>query len=247
MDLGATICTAARARLRDLPAARGLRRRRAPARPSASRSSRPSARARSGAAPPSGSSSDGHVLLHRRPAKGLLGGMRALPSGPWQADDPGLADAPVAAAWTPLGTVGHVFTHFALDLAVVAGTAADRAAEGEWWPIDAHRRGRPADAVRQGGDARAEPSAPLPETPHDRPRPASPARRSTGATMSATIPPRSPRTAPIRARGCCGSTGSIRSSTTTGALAWGVARRGARRARSWRCSARSTACRASSR
>jgi A/G-specific adenine glycosylase len=59
-----------------------------------------------------------------------------LPSGPWQAEDPGFAAAPVAAAWQPVGRVDHVFTHFALDLAVVAGTAADRAAEGEWWPID---------------------------------------------------------------------------------------------------------------
>ena len=79
---------------------------------------------------------DGHVLLHRRPGKGLLGGMRALPSGPWAADDPGLADAPVAAAWRPLGKVDHVFTHFSLDLAVVGGIAADRSASGEWFPID---------------------------------------------------------------------------------------------------------------
>jgi len=78
---------------------------------------------------------DGHVLLCRRPAKGLLGGMRALPSGAWSKDDAGLDGAPVAAAWEPLGHVAHVFTHFALDLAVVGARAHDRAIAGEWWPV----------------------------------------------------------------------------------------------------------------
>jgi A/G-specific adenine glycosylase len=78
---------------------------------------------------------DGHVLLCRRPDKGMLGGMRALPSGPWIADDPGLAEAPAQANWRALGKVSHVFTHFALDLAVVTAEAPGRAVEGEWWPI----------------------------------------------------------------------------------------------------------------
>lgn len=76
---------------------------------------------------------DGHVLLHRRPARGMLGGMRALPSGPWTDSDPGLADAPTAANWVAVGRVAHVFTHFALDLRVVV--ASGRGVEGEWWPI----------------------------------------------------------------------------------------------------------------
>ncbi len=78
---------------------------------------------------------DGHVLLVRRPARGLLGGMRALPSGPWMSVDPGLADSPLTGDWRELGLIEHVFTHFALMLRVVAaegGTATD----GEWWPID---------------------------------------------------------------------------------------------------------------
>ncbi len=41
----------------------------------------------------------GHVLLRRRPARGLLGGMLALPTGPWTEADPGLADAPADVAW----------------------------------------------------------------------------------------------------------------------------------------------------
>lgn len=80
--------------------------------------------------------SGGHVLLRRRPARGMLGGMRALPTGPWAADDPGLAEAPSGAAWRPAGGGRHVFTHFALDYAVVAAEAETRETEGEWWPVD---------------------------------------------------------------------------------------------------------------
>ncbi len=76
---------------------------------------------------------DDRVLLRRRAPEGLLGGMLALPTGPWASDDPGLAGAPADVAWRDLGHVAHVFTHFALDLRVVAGTGE---AEGEWWPID---------------------------------------------------------------------------------------------------------------
>jgi A/G-specific adenine glycosylase len=76
---------------------------------------------------------EGHVLLTRRPPKGMLGGMRALPSGPWTANDPGLAEAPAPGDWRAIGHVAHVFTHFALDLTVVAARGE---AEGEWWPIE---------------------------------------------------------------------------------------------------------------
>ena len=78
---------------------------------------------------------DGQVWLIRRPAKGLLGGMRALPSGPWSDADPGLADAPTTADWRDAGTVAHVFTHFALDLRVMTATLAHDDKGGEWWPI----------------------------------------------------------------------------------------------------------------
>jgi A/G-specific adenine glycosylase len=78
----------------------------------------------------------GEVLLIRRPGKGLLGGMRALPSGPWTLTDPGLADAPFAADWQSFGNVAHVFTHFALDLHVAgAAPPPDTEVDGEWWPI----------------------------------------------------------------------------------------------------------------
>ena len=80
---------------------------------------------------------DGHVWLIRRPAKGLLGGMRALPSSDWGAT-PG-ASPPLAASWKTLPEpVAHVFTHFSLALTIhVAHVARESMpiGEGEWWPL----------------------------------------------------------------------------------------------------------------
>lgn len=82
---------------------------------------------------------DGRVLLVRRPSEGLLGGMRALPIGPWADEPPGLAGAPAAAGWRLLdANVAHGFTHFDLHLALAVADDAghiDRD-RGEWWPID---------------------------------------------------------------------------------------------------------------
>ena len=63
---------------------------------------------------------EGRVALVRRPAKGLLGGMLGLPTSDW---GPPVAEPPppVAADWRDAGAVEHVFTHFALTLAVRAG------------------------------------------------------------------------------------------------------------------------------
>jgi A/G-specific adenine glycosylase len=70
----------------------------------------------------------GQVLLVRRPAKGLLGGMLALPSS--------LAEP--ASNGAPLGQVTHVFTHFSLTLDVMrvshdSGCPLQR--DGQWWDI----------------------------------------------------------------------------------------------------------------
>jgi A/G-specific adenine glycosylase len=78
--------------------------------------------------------SDGAVLLVRRPDKGMLGGMRALPGGDW--GDVAELAPPIAADWRPLGTVAHVFTHFALSLDVLVAELPGRPVAGEWWPID---------------------------------------------------------------------------------------------------------------
>lgn len=77
------------------------------------------------------------VLLVQRPGRGLLGGMRALPTGPWTDDPPGLEGAPAAVDWTMRNaTVSHGFTHFDIQLTLaVAITDAHHADAGEWWPI----------------------------------------------------------------------------------------------------------------
>ena len=102
---------------------------------------------------------DGRVWLVRRPDKGLLGGMRALPTGPWAEAPPGLEGAPMASGWRQTAvTVDHVFTHFRLQLALAkAVQAAQPAGQGEWWPIaELDEAGLPtvfAKAARQGNAA----------------------------------------------------------------------------------------------
>lgn len=69
---------------------------------------------------------DGHVWLVRRPSKGLLGGMAALPGSEWIETRP--------ASRRALGTVRHVFTHFSLDLAIEL--RADPQGAGWWQALD---------------------------------------------------------------------------------------------------------------
>jgi len=142
MDLGATICTprgpkcllcpwsdgcAGRAQAAELP-------RRAP------RKARPLRRGTAFWL----TRADGAVLLRRRPEKGLLGGMMEIPSTPWR-EQPALsqaqarAQAPLAAAaWRTLpGVVAHGFTHFQLELRVLAATVQDDGDPARHWcPLD---------------------------------------------------------------------------------------------------------------
>ena len=69
---------------------------------------------------------DGHVWLVRRPPKGMLGGMAALPGTDW-------IESAVATAGRPM-SLRHVFTHFALQLRVER--RPDPVGEGWWHPID---------------------------------------------------------------------------------------------------------------
>lgn len=79
---------------------------------------------------------ENHVLLVRRPGKGLLGGMLGLPTGTW-AQAPQLGEgAPAAANWDEVGAIDHVFTHFALNLRLFRADASDRSAGEIWWPVD---------------------------------------------------------------------------------------------------------------
>jgi A/G-specific adenine glycosylase len=81
---------------------------------------------------------DGAVLLRQRPPKGLLGGMTEFPTTLWRGEPWSFADAvlwaPVVADWSPLpGAVHHGFTHFRLELAILAGEGVT---DGLWSPID---------------------------------------------------------------------------------------------------------------
>ena len=69
---------------------------------------------------------DGKIWLVRRPEKGMLGGMRALPGGEW-------TDTPPSESGVL--SVDHGFTHFDLRLSLVRGKGPDAAGEGMWWPI----------------------------------------------------------------------------------------------------------------
>lgn len=65
----------------------------------------------------------GAVLLVKRPVKGLLGGMREPPQGPWTETFPTGSELralePFSADWRKLpGLVRHVFTHFELEVEV---------------------------------------------------------------------------------------------------------------------------------
>lgn len=77
----------------------------------------------------------GKLWLVRRPERGLLAGMAALPSTEWRdkawSASEVLARAPFKGAWRRVGAVRHVFTHFALSLDVYAGRVSP-SGEG-WW------------------------------------------------------------------------------------------------------------------
>lgn len=82
------------------------------------------------------SRADGAVLLRRREEKGLLGGMIEVPTTPWReapwSEAEALLAAPIKTRWAALpGTVQHGFTHFRLDLTILAGTT-DAPSDGIW-------------------------------------------------------------------------------------------------------------------
>lgn len=86
----------------------------------------------------------GNLLLRVRPARGMLGGMHEVPATPWDSKTGWRADPddhePVAGAvWVALpGIVRHGFTHYELELEVLAARLSDQpeVPGGEWWPLD---------------------------------------------------------------------------------------------------------------
>jgi A/G-specific adenine glycosylase len=78
------------------------------------------------------------VALVRRPPKGLLGGMLALPTSDWRADRWSEAEAvsaaPADAAWRGVGEVEHGFTHFTLTLQLLRAEGEGEADGVIWSP-----------------------------------------------------------------------------------------------------------------
>ena len=141
MDLGATVCTPRRPACARCPwqtdciAHAGGDAARLPR-----RSSRPDRPLRKGVAFWA-MRADGAILLRRRPENGLLGGMMEVPSTDWRSRGWSARSArrfaPLQADWRALpGTVRHSFTHFELELVIMAACAdGDGApADGVWCP-----------------------------------------------------------------------------------------------------------------
>ncbi|MGB9163705.1 MAG: NUDIX domain-containing protein, partial [Rhodomicrobium sp.] len=81
---------------------------------------------------------DPHILLRRRKDKGLLGGMMEAPCSEWAAGAP-LASPPDG-NWTEGRMVQHTFTHFHLEMRVLAAhhdevKPAAEAFGGDWAPL----------------------------------------------------------------------------------------------------------------
>jgi A/G-specific adenine glycosylase len=74
----------------------------------------------------------GEILIHRRPEKGLLGGMIALPTSEWSDK---ATHAKFITAPKTLGTsIRHVFTHFDLELKLVKAKVTKTPSEHLWLP-----------------------------------------------------------------------------------------------------------------
>ncbi|WP_229743676.1 A/G-specific adenine glycosylase [Aliidongia dinghuensis] len=137
MDLGATVCTPRKPRCMLCPWVRACR-----AHQAGDAERLPLKRAKAARPTRHGVAfwlerDDGAILIRKRAAEGLLGGLMELPSTPWvearwRATD-ALAHAPAAADWRLVdGAVGHTFTHFHLELSILVGRAADTTGEGVW-------------------------------------------------------------------------------------------------------------------
>ncbi len=88
----------------------------------------------------------GHVLLERRPPRGLLGGMLGLPGTPWRPEPwteiEAVNLAPEPAEWRLAGRARHAFTHFELVMDVYTAVVGQIGAPG--LILDAAALGREA-------------------------------------------------------------------------------------------------------
>ena len=82
---------------------------------------------------------NGNVLLRRRPANGLLGGMVELPGTAWREDKwhetEAMTHAPMPVAWRPIGQVHHGFTHFQLTIDLFAAQVGAIEGDGFVHPL----------------------------------------------------------------------------------------------------------------
>jgi A/G-specific adenine glycosylase len=106
---------------------------------------------------------NGSVGLVRRPPRGLLGGMLALPTtawreAPWTLAE-ALAQAPAPADWRAAGAVEHVFPHFSLTLAIYTAGSEDPDAALIWTPLAEAAASTPSlfsKAIRSGSGVSAD-------------------------------------------------------------------------------------------
>ncbi|MCU0883947.1 MAG: A/G-specific adenine glycosylase [Beijerinckiaceae bacterium] len=124
MDLGATICTPRKPACALCPWQAPCRARQAGTQESYPRKAPKKERAQRHGIAFVVLRADGAILLRTRPPKGLLGGMAEVPTSAWTAE-PDAADAmasrPLLADWLTANIpVRHVFTHFPLELTVLA-------------------------------------------------------------------------------------------------------------------------------
>jgi A/G-specific adenine glycosylase len=166
MDLGATICTPKRPRCmlcplrEDCVAARAGDPEFYPVRPA-----KPDKPARRGAAFVA-VRGDGAILLRKRLGSGLLGGMTEVPTTDWTARQDGAttADAaPFPADWERKGSIDHVFTHFALELAVFRARYDGPAPAGHFWSGPADIAGEALPTVMKKAIEAAIPGATKPK------------------------------------------------------------------------------------
>lgn len=125
MDLGATVCRPKKADCSMCPLAEGCI-----ARGSGAPENFPAPKARTPRPHRHGVAwwieRNGAIWLVRRQAKGMLGGMAALPGPDWGEHPPAIP---------PLAKVSHGFTHFTLDLHIAARVEPP-AGEGWWQPLE---------------------------------------------------------------------------------------------------------------
>ncbi len=105
---------------------------------------------------------DGAILLRKRVASGLLGGMSEVPMTGWTARQDGdthAGAAPFPGPWRAAGQVTHVFTHFALTLDVHRADVENAALDSGWWSLPADLPGEALPSLVKKAIEKAVPGA----------------------------------------------------------------------------------------